>query len=116
VHRYASARALTLDEARKAAMTNYAHSLAAALKTNACSWEAGPAYTPIGPGDSPAAAYSRCMDEGSHMSRELKRCLIGIGVGVATAVGGTIGVLASRAFAQAVVANGAGGCLAAIAL
>jgi hypothetical protein len=42
----ASARALTLDEARKAAMTNYAHSLTAAIKSNACSWEAGPAYPP----------------------------------------------------------------------
>jgi hypothetical protein len=108
---------LTLDEARKAAMTNYAHSLAAAVKSNACSWEAGPAYKPIGPGDSPAATYSRCMYEGSHMSSALRRCLIGAGISTAAvAVGNVIAAAAARVIASQVVSQGAAACLTAIAL
>jgi hypothetical protein len=110
-------RPLTLAEAQKAAMMNYAHSLAAAVKSNACTWQAGPAYKPIGPGDSPAAAYTRCMFHGSHMSRDLKRCLIAAGITAAgVAVGGLIGEAAARAIAGGIVGAGSSACLSQIAL
>jgi hypothetical protein len=107
---------LTLEQARKAAMTNYANSLAAAAKSNSCSWKAGPAYTPV-PHDSPAAAYTRCMFDGSHMSSDLRHCLVAAGITAGgVAIGGIIGGAAARAIAGGIVGGGSAACASQLAL
>lgn len=107
---------LTLEQARKAAMQKYAQVLAVTVKSNACYWRAKFAKS-IGPGDSPAAAYTRCMLKRSHMSRPLRRCLIAAGITAGgIAVGGIIGGVASRVIAGGIVGGGSSACLTQIAL
>ncbi|MEN3280081.1 MAG: hypothetical protein V7607_1221 [Solirubrobacteraceae bacterium] len=107
----------SLATVQKQAAKAIGSSLAAAVKDNACHWQAGPAYRPIGPGDSPAAAYSRCMIHGSHMSRDFRRCLIAGGITAAgVAVGGWIGGAAARVIAGGIVGGGGSACLSQLAL
>jgi hypothetical protein len=112
----ASADPLTLEQARKAAMQNYAGVLAAAVKDNACHWEAGPAYHPVAH-DSPAWAYLRCMFSGSHMSRDLRHCLVAASITTAgVLVGGVIAAIPARAIAGGIVGGGAASCAQQLAL